>query len=337
MCKPFTAGTTDGYVVNTFGPYLANLNDAEIMRIIINEEDGLSSLLKEGDVFILDRGFRDVKSYLESKGYIVLMPALKGKRNQITTTEANESRLVTKLRWVVEAVHGIIGSKFKLLHNQLDNKLLPAAEIYCKIACFLVNFFGKRLNSDLGMQEEIGDYMLSRKTVENSLAKEVQENNWNRKKKPFQQLSSKDVEDFPEMTEKDLKILFSGSYQLTQTVFYLAELCTEDGVINMQYLLKDNMVLRCQVRSRHISRKEYKCYIQYTPNSIGYGGIRRYVCDCANRLRTVCCCSHVATIIYFLSHARYLSKIIRPAEILTKLFDVDKVQAVIEEDSDDDM
>lgn len=72
----------------------------------------------------------------------MLMPALKGKK-QLLTIEANESRFVTKLRWVVEAVHGIIGTKFKLQHNQFDNKTLKSAERYCKVAYFLINEFGK--------------------------------------------------------------------------------------------------------------------------------------------------------------------------------------------------
>ena len=113
------------------------------MNIILSAPNGLRSILKEGDVFILDRGFRDVKSYLESEGFVVLMPSLKGKRKQLPTTEANGNRFVTKLRWVVEAIHGIIGTKFKLLHNQLDNKLLPSAKVYCRVANFLINMFGK--------------------------------------------------------------------------------------------------------------------------------------------------------------------------------------------------
>lgn len=79
----------------------------------------------------------------------MLMPALKGKRNQLPTTEAKESRFVTKLRWVVEAVHGIIATKFRLLHNQFDNKMLTSAMLYCKVANFLVNEFGKRLIIEL--------------------------------------------------------------------------------------------------------------------------------------------------------------------------------------------
>jgi hypothetical protein len=51
------------------------------------------------------------------------MLALKGKQIQLPTLEANESRLVTKVCWMVEAVHGILVQKFKLLRHQFDNKL----------------------------------------------------------------------------------------------------------------------------------------------------------------------------------------------------------------------
>lgn len=301
LCKSFTICTNDGFIVDTCGPYVGTLNDAEIMKIILNDKNGLKSLLKEGDVFILDRGFRDVKAYLESKGFTVLMPALKGKRKQLSTAEANESRFVTKLRWVVEAIHSVIGSKFKLLHNQLDNKLLPTVKVYCKTASLLKNLFGKRLNYDTDMQDEIAEHMLLKRNVDNSLANEVDQQNWSRRKKLFKQLTSADVDDFPELTGKDLKILFTGSYPLSQAVSYLAGLYTEDGTMNVNYFIEDNTILKCEVRSRHINHKEYKCYVQYESNAIGYMGIKRYVCDCANGLRTVGCCSHVAAIICIFS------------------------------------
>lgn len=93
-------------------------------KIILSNQDGLKGLLKKGDIFIVNRGFRDIVPYLE-QGYQVLMPALKGARKQLTSKEANHSRFVTKIRWVVEAIHGIIGIKYKLLHNQLNNNFLP--------------------------------------------------------------------------------------------------------------------------------------------------------------------------------------------------------------------
>lgn len=163
--RTFTVCTTDGFVVDNFGPYEATVIDATIMMEIFKDPSGLGSLLQKGDVFILDRGFRDVKKFLESEGFVVLMPALRGKRKQLTTQEANDSRFVTKLRWVVKAVHGIIGNKFQLLHHEFDKKRLPSAKTYCEIANFLVNLFGKRLNCDSELQDKITNEKLLRKTL----------------------------------------------------------------------------------------------------------------------------------------------------------------------------
>ena len=59
-------------------------------------------------------------------------------------------------------------------------------------------------------------------------------------------------------------------------------------------------------------------------------------CECANGLRTVGCCLHFAAITYYLTYARYLSRIVRPAEALIKLFNVEKGNPVINDDSDED-
>lgn len=66
--------------------------------------------------------------------------------------------------------------------------------------------------------------MHSQKDVQNTLATEVEENSWLRRKLPYKSVTSGDILDFPEMTERDLKILFTGSYQLGQAVSYLAEM-----------------------------------------------------------------------------------------------------------------
>ena len=336
LCKPFTICTTNGFVIDVLGPFYATQNDAQILQISLSDLNGLRSILKKGDIFILDRGFRDVKKFLENEGYQVLMPALKGNRPQLTTQESNESRLITKLRWVIEAVHGIIAQKFKLLHHQLDNKLLHNAASYCKIACFLINTFGKRLNSDVGIYEEVMEQMLLKRNVNNSLAIEAETKRWSRRKLPFQKLSSTELMDFPEMTENDLKVLFTGSYQLSQAVSYLAEIMDDNGNINANFLKANKSIVKFEVRSRHINRKTYKCYIEYAPNTIGKAGILRYTCECANGLRTIGCCSHVAAITYYLTHARYLSRIVRPAEALIKLFNVEKINPVINDNSDED-
>ncbi|EFN63236.1 hypothetical protein EAG_14937 [Camponotus floridanus] len=182
--------------------------------------------------------------------------------------------------------------------------------------------------------------MKSRRNVENLLAEEAETQHWNRRKTQFQRLTSADLLDFSEITEKDLKILFTGSYQLSQAISYLAEMMNESGKIILYYLKtsenQNNTIIKILVRSKHINSKTYKCYIDYTCHSVSYSGIRRYVCDCPNGRCTVGCCSHIAAVIYYLSHARYLSKIIRPAEILSHLFTAEEVYPVINDDSDED-
>lgn len=210
----------------------------------MSDTNGLSNLLRPGDFIVIDRGFRDVVSELKSRGLKVLMPALKGNRAQLDTLVCNKSRLVTKVRWVVESVHGIIKQKYHLLDHKVDNKILPKIGTLWKIACFLNNKYGKRLLSDVNNTDEIVNNlkMKSEMTV-NNLAKLVETNCWIRKKTIFKHISSNDLLDFNELTRNALEIFFGGSYQLKQSICYLAELQNSDGSINLEYC-KEPDVLR---------------------------------------------------------------------------------------------
>ena len=75
ICKHFTICTTTRRVPDMAGPFFANENDAEIIKILIEDPHGSCQLLNEGDKLFLDRNLRDAKDILESKSYTVLMPA----------------------------------------------------------------------------------------------------------------------------------------------------------------------------------------------------------------------------------------------------------------------
>ena len=331
LCKPFTICTTDGYIIDMKGPYLANQNDAEILKNILQEPNSLSSVLKKNDIFILDRGFRDVRHFLEERGFVVLMPSFKGKEKQLSTSDANNSRFVTKLRWVIEAVHGIIKQKYHLIQRKLDNKMLYDIGSYFRIASFLHNKFGERLNSDTKYPEKIGENMIAAKHKENELADIVEKHGWLRKKLPFKNITSDDVCNFPEMNEDDLKLFFMGSYQFMQAISYLAEMIKSDNTLKIKINQKDPFLLKIEIQFRHISSKKYRCFIQYDPQTI-----KNHYCECANGKRTVGCCSHIAAVIYYLSYARFLSLIPKPAEKLLNIFKKRDIQPIIEEDSDND-
>lgn len=88
-----------------------------------------------------------------------------------------------------------------------------------------------------------------RKDIENTLAIMVEKNGWFRKRLPFQNISSSDLLNFPELTETDLKILFTGTYQYSQAISYLREILNEDGSLNLQFLKDQSNVLKLQVQS----------------------------------------------------------------------------------------
>lgn len=102
--KPMNIVTSNGFFVDTFGPFKAKTNDAAILRYVF-DRFGPFPQLETNDIFLLDRGFRDCEDFLKSKGFIVKMPEFiekKDKTSQLSTPKANTSRLVTACRFVIE-------------------------------------------------------------------------------------------------------------------------------------------------------------------------------------------------------------------------------------------
>ena len=108
LVKPMVVVTTTGYIVAIFGPFFSDNsnNDASILKhIMINNYDDLLNWIEENDIMILDRGFHDSLGVLKSFGIDVAMPSfLNPKQKQFDTQDANNSRFVTMLRWVVKSV-----------------------------------------------------------------------------------------------------------------------------------------------------------------------------------------------------------------------------------------
>lgn len=118
--------TTNGYIVYALGPYEARDNDATIMRKI-DENYNAFDVLDDGDTLILDRGFRDCVNHFEDKGFTVLMPSLvqkSEKKGQLTTIEANRTRLVTAIRFIVETRNGHMKTVWLRLLKQCRKLLL---------------------------------------------------------------------------------------------------------------------------------------------------------------------------------------------------------------------
>lgn len=63
--RPMVCVTTNGYIIDVFGPFEAVRNDAKCMKAILDNDPSVPELLQPGDVFIFDRGFRDCLEDIE--------------------------------------------------------------------------------------------------------------------------------------------------------------------------------------------------------------------------------------------------------------------------------
>ena len=99
LVKPMVVVTTTGHFVAILGPYLAKNNDASILNHMLQRNiNDIKEFIKEDDIFVVDRGFRDSLSLLEDLGIQTEMPAFMKKGDkQMSDNDANTSRMVTKV------------------------------------------------------------------------------------------------------------------------------------------------------------------------------------------------------------------------------------------------
>jgi hypothetical protein len=98
------------------------------------------------------------------------MPAFLSKnKNQLNTQQANSSRIVTKLRWVVEAINTFLKNSFKAL-RQVQNKSLPHTHEDYRIAGALLNKYFTNKSNDKQVIKNMKDKL----HVDNELQKIVQ-------------------------------------------------------------------------------------------------------------------------------------------------------------------
>ena len=64
----------------------------------------------------------------------------------------------------------------------------------------------------------------------------------------------------------------------------------------------DFKIITSNFYSRHSNNVEYVTVLKYIPETV----FLKLICSCLSGARTCWCCSHVASLIYYLSYARYL-------------------------------
>jgi hypothetical protein len=79
---------------------------------------------------------------------------------------------------------------------------------------------------------------------------------------------------------------------------------------------RDPILIRGRIQSRHRGSFRYFIYILIDWKRGDVEAVRGYCCSCPNGLRTVGCCSHIATVLWFLGLGQYLPEILISASFL---------------------
>lgn len=329
--------TTNGYILYALGPYKAGQNDARILQEI-DQTTTVFASLRNGDILLLDRGFRDCIDHFTAKGLDVKMPALVQRSvndSQLSTIDANQTRLVTALRFVVEARNGHMKTVYKIFNSIWNSLSLPHLVKDFQICAALLNRYHVNIESNRPFAHEMATLMLSRLHIDNDVFKITRKKQFQQHLKRFQPFE--DFDGLPALQSIHLIRIALGKYQIKQAASYCSQHIKAKGKFEV-FILPDELsqihfrtfytancrpsLLLVQLDSRYRNRKYYNTFVLLDSSRTDESAVLGYCCDCYNGLRTVGCCSHVMTLIWFTLYIKNRD-IPNPAGFLDGYFDKD--------------
>lgn len=320
--------STNGRIFGVYGPYEARKNDAAILREIMNEPGSIFHELRAGDVVVVDRGFRDCRRELQNRNLVVKMPAFvpRNSNRQLTRVQANNSRFVTKTRYVVEVRNGHIKNRWQYFKAVKAHQSIPYLKKDFQIAAALVNAFCSEIVCD----RRDWQHMVNLMAVGNN-------NNTNLIQRLDRQIPQRlfveviNLTLFPKLTYEQLKEISQGTYQINQARSYCQmhmaannnnfpiKMCSQAQCPFVELLTPNSLLLLVNFPSRFKSQKKHRTYVFLEKNGNGDYQIRAYRCTCKNGLRTVGCCSHTMALIWYTLHIDH-TQLHLPSQQLNSVF-----------------
>jgi hypothetical protein len=307
LIKMMSLVLPDGYILDLIGPFYGKNNDSSITKEILNTCTDLSTLCQDDDVQVVDRGFRDVAAEFENLGYDIRMPGLLGKGDkQLSIDDANESRLVTKCRWVVESFHARF-KKWRFFSERIDQSFLLNIGKLTRIVAACLNKYRPVLydaNSD--HHKAVAKRMLDLLHRQSELEKLASSSQLSLRKKWITLTNIDNNFAFPQLDLDFLRNYTCGTYQLKQSKAYAkAHLYEHDNEFELQISPDDDRLIRCRLHSRHSNVTRYFICIAFD-NDDDDEPIKDHYCQCKDGKRMVGCCGHIATVLWYLGYARHI-------------------------------
>lgn len=319
LLKPVLVVGTDGYILDVHGPYFSDSrnNDANILRNEFQQDAAeIRNWFQEGDIFIVDRGYRDAIPLLEQLGITYKMPSLLGRNErQLATEEANESRMVSKCRWVVESRNGHLKSMFKFFDGTIQITHAVHLKDFYRIAGAVINRFHGAIEME-GATVELARSILAKAQNANVVHARVEVEQLQRRNGRWVHLDANHLPRFPRLTLDYLRELTVGVYQVNLAPSYIQDKLQRENheVLEMDELVDEPGFLRLRIFSRFRNAGKYQLWIAYHVNEGNANQaaivededpILGYYCTCRSGARTLGTCAHIASALWFLGFARH--------------------------------
>lgn len=232
------------------------------------------------------------------------MPSFLSKGTQHDTEDANLNRLITKNRWVVESTNGLI-KKWKYFDQVVPNRDILFINEDFRIVCSLINKYRVPRANDKPNDEYIAKKMLDLSKKKN----ELQERVFDQKRKSQRRIitESNSIE-FPRLDEDYIRSLTFGVYQMKQARSYTREHLNDDGKYEFECLKFDSNIIKVKLNSRHLSQTIYTIFVEFDYSN-KLDPIKGWYCDCKVGARTVGCCAHIASVIWYFCLEKFDQKI----------------------------
>ena len=329
LVKPIMVNAPNGYILDIQGPYFtdARNNDASILiHQFENDINDINEWFQEGDIFIVDRGYRDAVQFLQNERYNVHMPPVNRGNQQLTTEMANRARMVTMQRWVVEARNGHEKSIYKFLDG-----LIPVAHVlhlreFYLICGSMINKYRVPLlmpDKTVALAREIR----ARLNDVNVVQALVEEHNLARRNTMWERLNQVHVPDFPRLHLQHLRRLTLGPYQIELAPSYVQDKFEHESSDVFELDLNRDIpgFIRIRIYSRFRNATRYQLWICFRADleendRMDDEGevILGYYCTCKAGARTLGCCAHVASIVWYLGWARHQQNVKYPSAVLLR-------------------
>jgi hypothetical protein len=224
---------------------------------------------------------------------------------QFETLDANESRQVTRVRWIVEAANGKLKNMFHFFDGVVSNSYLPNIDRYLRICCAIINAFTSPIFSGSSEHDELVQIALDRLEKPNTLQEELEASGLVNKRAVWCEADENSVQEFPELSLDDLKNLTVGVYQIEMGSRYADHHMRDCSKFTICYHKERDDLIRVKLRSRFSRSNKHTLWIQFQPNGTGNDSITGWFCQCKTGARTLGCCSHIACVLWYMGFARH--------------------------------